>query len=54
MTLPGIAEALVRALLEEPQQLRLDLERQVPDFVEKERPAVRRLNLADPIRSPRR
>src|SRR4029453_1913059 len=41
------ADALDHALLQEAQQLHLQSERQVADFVEEKRPALRRLELAD-------
>src|SRR5205823_5076772 len=44
------AETLELPLLEHPQQLRLQLERDVADLVEEERPAVGQLETADPLR----
>ena len=44
-----LAEALVFALLQEPQQLRLDFHGQVADFVEEQRAAFGRLDLAPMI-----
>ena len=47
---PGAAEPLECALLEHPQQLGLQLERQVADLVEEQRAAVGQLEAARPSR----
>src|SRR5207253_3689410 len=44
------AEPFELLLLEHAQQLRLELERNVADFVEEEGPAVRQLEAPDPLR----
>ena len=44
------ADALELLLLEDAQQLRLQLERDVADLVEEERAAVRQLEAPDPLR----
>src|SRR5262245_61216792 len=43
------ADSLVLPLLQHTQELRLQLDRQLADFVEKNRPAVRRLKAARPF-----
>ena len=48
--LPRVADPLERLLLEEPQELGLDLDRELADLVEKQGSLVGRLHLADPIR----
>src|SRR5207244_5387672 len=44
------AETLELLLLEHPEQLRLQLERDVADLVEEDRPLVRQLEPPDPLR----
>jgi len=47
---PGAAEPLEFLLLEDAEELRLELERDVADLVEEERPAVRQLEASDSLR----
>src|SRR5262245_37231005 len=46
---PSAAQAFELALLKDPQELGLELDRNLADFVEEDRPAVGELESADPL-----